>query len=323
MRAGILVLGGTSAGLLLAYLAGRRHWRRRKPSPAALALLKTVDSAALEAELARRSVGAHVINTSVRPLHAARAAAIDAELSRLGVASPDALAPGPPRKAYETFARPREGEPCDDDYVRRKAPLMAQQVAFLHRHEQARRNELLRNVDDATQALERAARPRHNVTVVLDNLRSAENVGSIFRTADATRVCRVVTCGFTTTPPDRKLEKTALGALSSVPCDHFEATIAAVRHLRSRGVYVVALETTEDAIPLGVAPQLGDEGRGVAIVLGNEVTGVDKAVMEECDAVVEIPVFGVKNSLNVACCASVALYEVLRRWGKWESRVER
>jgi len=188
---------------------------------------------------------------------------------------------------------------------------------------QARRNELLRNVDDATQALERAARPRHNVTVVLDNLRSAENVGSIFRTADATRVCRVVTCGFTTTPPDRKLEKTALGALSSVPCDHFEATIAAVRHLRSRGVYVVALETTEDAIPLGVAPQLGDEGRGVAIVLGNEVTGVDKAVMEECDAVVEIPVFGVKNSLNVACCASVALYEVLRRWGKWESRVER
>ena len=138
MRAGILVLGGTSAGLLLAYLAGRRHWRRRKPSPAALALLKTVDSAALEAELARRSVGAHVINTSVRPLHAARAAAIDAELSRLGVASPDALAPGPPRKAYETFARPREGEPCDEDYVRRKAPLMAQQVAFLHRHEQVR-----------------------------------------------------------------------------------------------------------------------------------------------------------------------------------------
>ena len=65
------------------------------------------------------------------------------------------------------------------------------------------------------------------------------------------------------------------------------------------------------------------DGRGVAIVLGNEVTGVDKAVMEECDAVVEIPVFGVKNSLNVACCASVALYEVLRRWGKWESRVER
>ena len=141
-----------------------------------------------------------------------------------GVESPDDLAPGPPRKAYDSYARPRDGEPTDDDVISKKAPLIAQQVAFLHRHEQARRNELLRNVDDATRALEAQQRPRHNVTVVLDNLRSAENVGSIFRTADAARVARIVTCGFTTTPPDRKLEKTALGAISSVPCEHFDAT---------------------------------------------------------------------------------------------------
>ena len=79
-------------------------------------------------------------------------------------------------------------------------------------------------------------------------------------------------------------------------------------------MYIVALETTEDAVCMGTAPQLGDEARGVAIVLGNEVTGVDKTVLDACDAVLEIPVFGVKNSLNVACCASIVLYEV--SWGK-------
>ena len=76
----------------------------------------------------------------------------------------------------------------------------------------------------------------------------------------------------------------------------------------------------EGALPLHSAPQLGEEAAGVALVLGNEVTGVDASVLAACDAVVEVPVFGVKNSLNVACCASIALYEVLRRWGKYASR---
>lgn len=355
--------------------------RKRQTSRRALALLKTVETQVLEEELDRRRVGSHVFNTTVRPLHPLRAKLLDAELLKLGISAADDLAPGPPRKAYDSFARPRDGEPCDDAYVAKKAPLIAQQVAFLHRHELARRNELLRNVDDAERALANARRPRHNVTLVLDNLRSAENVGSIFRTADATRAS-IVTCGFTTTPPDRKLQKTALGAITSVPCTHYEGTLQAVRALRERGLYVVALETTEDAVPLGVAPQLGDEARGVAVVLGNEVTGVDKTVLDECgptaalapylartspcprpvprpeppltrrprarcDAVLEIPVFGVKNSLNVACCASIVLYEartladarhtlaaprarcrlsvlvrpsqVLRRWAKFEA----
>ena len=124
--------------------------------------------------------------------------------------------------------------------------------------------------------------------------------------------------------PDRKLEKTALGAISSVPCEHFDATLAAVRDLRARGLYVVALETTEDAVPLGVAPQLGDEARGVALVLGNEVTGVDKAVMEACDAVLEIPVFGVRTrstsraarrSCCTRCCGGGASTRAWRRSG--------
>ena len=223
----LALVGVLGAPLLLVVLRARL----RQTSRRALALLKTVDSQVLEAELERRRVGSHVFNTTVRPLHPLRAKLLDAELLKLGVNVHDDLAPGPPRKAYDSFARPRDGEPCDDDFVTKKAPLVAQQVAFLHRHELARRNELLRNVDDAERALANARRPRHNVTVVLDNLRSAENVGSIFRTADAARAS-IVTCGFTTTPPDRKLEKTALGAISSVPCTHYDGTLQAVRALR-------------------------------------------------------------------------------------------
>jgi tRNA G18 (ribose-2'-O)-methylase SpoU len=81
----------------------------------------------------------------------------------------------------------------------------------------------------------------------------------------------------------------------------------------------VALETVDGAIPMHTAPQLGDEEAGVALVLGNEVSGVDAAVLALSDAVLVVPVFGVKNSLNVACCAAIALYEVLRRWGKYPS----
>lgn len=287
------------------------------PSTAALALLKEIDSASLEAELIRRAAGSHVVDTALRARHDGRADALDAELQKLGIAAPaDDLAPGPPRKAYTSFAQPRDGEPCDAEYIAHHAPRHAQHVAFLHRHELARLNTLLRNADDAEQASTNAGKPRHNVTVVLDNLRSAENVGSIFRTADATRALKIVTCGITATPPQRKLEKTALGALASVPCEHYESTLQAVQALRAAGTYVVALETTEDALPIHTAPQLGDETAGVALVMGNEVTGVDAAVLAECHATVVVPVFGVKNSLNVACCASIALYEVLRRWGK-------
>jgi tRNA G18 (ribose-2'-O)-methylase SpoU len=298
----------------------RRSRARHRSRQELLQVLKSIDSVALEEELSRRSVGSHFVNTVVRPRHEARAGALDAELQRLGIAAPDdEIVPGPPRKAYDTFARPREGEPCDAEYIARRAPLLAQQIFFLQRHELTRRNTLLRNVDDVEQGRANARKPRHNVTVVLDNLRSAENVGSIFRTADATRALKVITCGITATPPQRKLEKTSLGAHASVPCEHYESTLQAVHALRGAGIRVVALETVDGAIPMHTAPQLGDEEAGVALVLGNEVSGVDAAVLAVCDAVLVVPVFGVKNSLNVACCAAIALYEVLRRWGKYPS----
>ena len=152
----VATAAAAAAVSLLLYLRARRRQTSRGALTmgATAAVLKTVDSDVLEAELERRRVGSHVFNTTVRPLHALRSQLLDAALLTLGVdIAADELTPGPPRKAYDSFARPREGEPCDEAYVTKKAPLVAQQVAFLHRHELARRNELLRNVDDAEKAL--------------------------------------------------------------------------------------------------------------------------------------------------------------------------
>ena len=147
--------------------------------------------------------------------------------------------------------------------------------------------------------------------MVLDNLRSAFNVGSIFRTADTARLQRIVTCGYTAHPPHPRLDKTALGTVDYVDTEHVESTMAAVAHLQAQGVSVWALETTsasrrytEVAYP-----------RPVALVLGNEALGVERDVLDRCDELLEVPVFGYKNSLNVACTAAVVVYEILRQWG--------
>jgi len=150
------------------------------------------------------------------------------------------------------------------------------------------------------------------IYLVLDNVRSAYNVGSIFRSADAAAVAEVITCGFTPHPPHPKLAKTGFGAVEHVPTRHFESTLAALQALRSEGVLIAAMETTERSVnyaTLAFPPQR------VALVLGNEEVGVDTAVLELCDEIVEIPTLGTKNSLNICSAASVVMYEVLRQWG--------
>lgn len=152
--------------------------------------------------------------------------------------------------------------------------------------------------------------PRNPVHVVLDNLRSAFNVGSIFRTADAGAVSHLHLCGMTAHPPHRKLEKTALGAFDYVPWTYYERNVDAVEGLKTQGILTVAVEITDDAVPLAefVWPQ------PVAIVLGNEVTGVAARVLKRCDAVVAIPMHGYKNSINVATAFGIVLYDILGRW---------
>jgi tRNA G18 (ribose-2'-O)-methylase SpoU len=148
------------------------------------------------------------------------------------------------------------------------------------------------------------------VHVVLDNLRSAFNVGSIFRTADAGAVAHMHLCGMTAYPPNAKLAKTALGALDYVPWTHHADTSGAIVALREMGVTCVAVEAIDGAVDHTAFPWPAP----VAIVFGNEVTGVRPDIIERCDATVQIPMRGYKNTINVATAFGVVMYEILRQW---------
>ncbi|MBK9176037.1 MAG: RNA methyltransferase [Flavobacteriales bacterium] len=149
------------------------------------------------------------------------------------------------------------------------------------------------------------------ITVVLDDVRSRHNVGSIFRTADAFGVERLVLCGFTPCPPHREIEKTALGATASVPWSHEKEALAGVRGLQDQGYLVLAVEQTVRAIPLGELEF--DHHRPIALVFGNELHGVSDAVVQACDACIVVPQRGSKHSLNVSVCAGVVLHAIAGR----------
>jgi 23S rRNA (guanosine2251-2'-O)-methyltransferase len=151
--------------------------------------------------------------------------------------------------------------------------------------------------------------PRLPVTVVLDNLRSAFNVGSIFRTADCALVEKIVTCGITAHPPNKKLEKTALGTIPFIPWEHRTDIAAAVRELRDAGRRIVALETTDRS---GILWERAFS-LPAALVVGNEALGVSREVLGLADEVIEIPMFGFKNSINVAVAFGVVLHEIRRQ----------
>lgn len=159
-------------------------------------------------------------------------------------------------------------------------------------------------------ALAHAPLPRNSVHIVLDNLRSAYNVGSIFRTADAAAVEHIHLTGMSAHPPHVKLEKTALGALDYVPWTYHERTRDALERLAADGIPRVAIEVTDRAVPLHAF----DWPRPVAIMFGNEVTGIHPRNLARCEAVVKIPMAGYKNSMNVATAAGVVLYHILHRW---------
>jgi tRNA G18 (ribose-2'-O)-methylase SpoU len=149
--------------------------------------------------------------------------------------------------------------------------------------------------------------PRQATHLVLDNLRSAFNVGSIFRTADAAAVERIHLCGMSAHPPHRKLEKTALGAADYVAWTYHERTSDAISGLRTEGVVCVAIEVAEHAVPMDAF----DWPTPVALVFGNEVTGINERTLAKCDAVVQIPMHGFKNTINVATAVGIVLYHLL------------
>lgn len=148
------------------------------------------------------------------------------------------------------------------------------------------------------------------VSLVLDRLRSAFNVGNIFRVAEALRVTEIIACGYTAHPPHPKVEKTARGCDRLVSCRHAETAAQAVCELRNRGVLVYAVETVEEAVPLWEARLTFP----AAFVMGNEALGVSEDVRALCDGAVFLPRFGCKNSINVGNCAAVVLYHAARVW---------
>ncbi len=149
--------------------------------------------------------------------------------------------------------------------------------------------------------------PKNEIYVILDNIKSMENVGAIFRTCDAVRVKKIYLCGITATPPRNKIFKVSMGAVEWVDWEYAESAKMIVKKLKDEGVRVVALEQTDQSIDYKKAKYK----RPIAIVLGHEGKGVSKEVLEECDLSVELPMLGRANSINVATSAGVILYEVL------------
>lgn len=146
------------------------------------------------------------------------------------------------------------------------------------------------------------------VVLVLDNVRSLNNVGSAFRTADAFLIEEILLCGVTGTPPNKEIEKTALGATASVKWQHFKTTLEAVNYLKEKNYSVYAVEQANNSIALNKFTSV----EKMAFVFGNEVYGVEQEVIDTCEAVIEIPQIGTKHSLNISVSLGIVLWEVLR-----------
>lgn len=149
------------------------------------------------------------------------------------------------------------------------------------------------------------------LVVVLDNIRSLNNVGSVFRTSDAFLVEAIYLCGITATPPNPEIHKTALGAEHSVEWKYFEETVNAVVNLRENGYTVFAIEQVENSTMLDDL-QL-DSQKKYAIVMGNEVKGVQQAVVDACDGCIEIPQYGTKHSLNVSVTTGIVIWDFFKQ----------
>ena len=148
--------------------------------------------------------------------------------------------------------------------------------------------------------------PESGLVLVLDNIRSAHNVGSAFRSGDSFKADKVWLCGICAYPPSAEIHKTALGAEDSLPWEKVEDTLEAVRRLKAEGYTVVAAEQTAESVMLNEFRP--EPGRKYAVVFGNEVSGVRQDVVDECDFCLEIPQFGTKHSLNVSVSIGVILW---------------
>jgi 23S rRNA (guanosine2251-2'-O)-methyltransferase len=152
---------------------------------------------------------------------------------------------------------------------------------------------------------------KNPIIVILNDIRSLNNIGSFFRTSDAFNVEKIYLCGITATPPHREIQKTALGATETVSWEHKNSILELVSELKEQGVKIASIEQAEKTTFLQDIPNL--EYEKIALVFGNEVDGVDQDVIDASDFIIEIPQFGTKHSLNVSVCAGVVLWEFAKR----------
>lgn len=167
------------------------------------------------------------------------------------------------------------------------------------------RNEELNRLD--TEQFRNA--PKEPLIVVLDNVRSLHNVGSVFRTADAFRLEAVYLCGVTGCPPNKEIEKSALGSTSSVDWKYFPSTAGAISELREKNFRIYAVEQARDSVFLN---SFSKPAGPAALVFGNEIYGVEQQVINDCDGVIEIPQSGTKHSLNISVSVGIVLWEMTR-----------
>ena len=150
------------------------------------------------------------------------------------------------------------------------------------------------------------------VIIVLDNVRSALNVGSVFRTADAFRVSKIYLCGITPVPPNRDILKSALGATETVQWEYVDTTLELINHLKNENYSLIAVEQTRTSI------QLQDfnlpKEKKIALIFGHEVDGVNQSVINLCNTSIEIPQQGTKHSLNIAVCAGIVVWEMFKKY---------
>ncbi len=169
------------------------------------------------------------------------------------------------------------------------------------------RNRKLLNIElGRVSAQEYRELPESGIVLVLDNIRSAHNVGSAFRTSDSFKIDKVWLCGICAVPPSAEIHKSALGAEDSVEWEYVKDTMDAVRRLKEEGYTVVSAEQTVDSVMLDTF--VPDQGRKYAVVFGNEVSGVSQEVVDASDFALEIPQFGTKHSLNVSVSMGVILW---------------
>jgi tRNA G18 (ribose-2'-O)-methylase SpoU len=152
---------------------------------------------------------------------------------------------------------------------------------------------------------------KSSIVIVLDNVRSQSNVGSVFRTADAFLTKKIYLCGITAKPPHRDIQKTALGATESVEWSHHESTLDVVRQLKAEGYKIIGIEQAEGSVELQNIKT--EKGEKYALIFGHEVNGVDQNVIDLCDMCVEIPQFGIKHSFNIAVSAGIVLWEMNKK----------